>query len=157
MQHLDQTGQNYRKMAGVVKASYEVALLVAQNMKAHTIAELLVLTAQKYLSGIWLERKMLRSWIACHFRTTPQSAESEKYLLILLIKWQRGSKLQSLALLFTLRNRPTSLIVANYSFMPDTFKITMWKLNYWLAKSYLTQQEENIFSIFWINTSRKII
>jgi len=49
MQCLDQTGQNYRKMAGIVKASYEVALLVAQNMKAHTIAELLVLPAAKRL------------------------------------------------------------------------------------------------------------
>jgi len=34
-------------MAGIVKTSYEVALLVAQNMKAHTIAELLVLPAAK--------------------------------------------------------------------------------------------------------------
>ena len=49
MQRLDQTGQNYRKMAGIVKASYEVSLLVAQNMKAHTIAELLVLPAAKIL------------------------------------------------------------------------------------------------------------
>ena len=49
MQRLDQTGQNYRKMAGIVQASYEVALSVAQNMKAHTIAELLVLPAAKIL------------------------------------------------------------------------------------------------------------
>jgi len=49
MQRLDQTGQNYRKMAGIVKASYEVSLLVAQNMKAHIIAELLVLPAAKIL------------------------------------------------------------------------------------------------------------
>jgi len=36
-------------MAGILKASYEVSLLVAQNMKAHTIAESLVLTAAKLL------------------------------------------------------------------------------------------------------------
>ena len=46
-QRLDQTGQNYFKTAGIVKASYEVSLLVAQNMKAHTIAESLVLPAAK--------------------------------------------------------------------------------------------------------------
>jgi len=49
MQRLDQTGQDYRKMAGIVNASHEVALLVAQNMKAHTIGELLVLPAAKIL------------------------------------------------------------------------------------------------------------
>ena len=37
-QRLHQAGQNYQKMAGIVKASYEVSLLAAQNMKAHTIA-----------------------------------------------------------------------------------------------------------------------
>jgi len=31
MQRLDQTGQNYKKMAGIAKASYEVPLSVAQN------------------------------------------------------------------------------------------------------------------------------
>ena len=36
-QSLDQTGQNYQKMAGIIKASNEVFLLVAQNMKADTI------------------------------------------------------------------------------------------------------------------------
>ena len=36
-------------MAGIVKASYKVSLLVAQNMKAHTIAESLVLPAAKIL------------------------------------------------------------------------------------------------------------
>uniref|UniRef100_H2XQP6 HAT C-terminal dimerisation domain-containing protein n=1 Tax=Ciona intestinalis TaxID=7719 RepID=H2XQP6_CIOIN len=46
---LDQTGQNYQKMTGIVKASYEVSLLVAQNLKAHTIAETLILPAAKVL------------------------------------------------------------------------------------------------------------
>jgi len=36
-------------MAGIVKALYEVSLVVAQNMKAHTIAESLVLPAAKIL------------------------------------------------------------------------------------------------------------
>jgi len=49
MQRLDQTGQNYRKMAGIGKASYKVTLLVAQNMKAHTTPELRVLPAAKIL------------------------------------------------------------------------------------------------------------
>ena len=48
-QRLDQTGQFHQKKIGVVKASYEVSLLVAQNMKAHTIAESLVLSAAKTL------------------------------------------------------------------------------------------------------------
>ena len=50
-QRLDHTGRNYQKMAGIFKASYEVSLLVAQNMKAHTIAETLILPAAKVLSG----------------------------------------------------------------------------------------------------------
>uniref|UniRef100_UPI00358DF206 zinc finger BED domain-containing protein 5-like n=1 Tax=Myxine glutinosa TaxID=7769 RepID=UPI00358DF206 len=48
-QRLDKTGQFYQKGAGIVKASYEVALLVAKNMKAHTIAESLVMPAAKIL------------------------------------------------------------------------------------------------------------
>ena len=70
-QHLDQTGQNEQKMAGTVKASNEVYLLVVQNMKAHTTAELLVLTAAKIPFG----KKMLRSWIVCLFPMTLQSVE----------------------------------------------------------------------------------
>ena len=45
-QHLDQFHQT---KIGVVKASYEVSLLVDQNMKSHTIAESLVLPAAKTL------------------------------------------------------------------------------------------------------------
>ena len=48
-QRLDQTGQYHQKKVGIVKASYEVSLLVAQSMKAHTIAETLVLPAAKML------------------------------------------------------------------------------------------------------------
>lgn len=48
-QRIDKTGQIYQKVAGIVKASYEVALLVAKNMKAHTIAESLVMPAAKIL------------------------------------------------------------------------------------------------------------
>ena len=39
----------FQKKIGVVKASYEVSLLEAQNMKAHTIAESLFLPAVKTL------------------------------------------------------------------------------------------------------------
>jgi len=49
MQRLDQTGENYKKMAGIVKASYEVSLSVALNMKAHIRSESLVLPAAKRL------------------------------------------------------------------------------------------------------------
>ncbi|XP_068201647.1 zinc finger BED domain-containing protein 5-like [Palaemon carinicauda] len=48
-QSMDKTGQIYQKGAGIVKASYEVALLVAKNMKAHTIAESLIMPAAKIL------------------------------------------------------------------------------------------------------------
>ena len=48
-QRLDQTGQYHQKKVSIVKASYEISLLVAQNMKAHTIAETLVLPAAKTL------------------------------------------------------------------------------------------------------------
>ena len=46
-QRLDQTGRNYQKMAEIVKPSYEVSLLVIQNLKAHTIAETLILPVAK--------------------------------------------------------------------------------------------------------------
>jgi len=36
-QHLDRTGSIYQRKKGVVKASYEVILLAAKNMKARTI------------------------------------------------------------------------------------------------------------------------
>ena len=48
-QRLDQTGQSYQKSAGILYASYEVSLLIAKNMEAHTIAENLVLPAAKIL------------------------------------------------------------------------------------------------------------
>ena len=48
-QRLDKTGVIYQKKKGVAKASYEVALLVAKNMKAHTIGESLVMPAAKIL------------------------------------------------------------------------------------------------------------
>ena len=38
-QRLDKTGVIYQKKKGFVKASYQVTLLVAKNMKAHTIDE----------------------------------------------------------------------------------------------------------------------
>ena len=48
-QCLDQNGQSYQKSAGILHVSYEVSLLIAKNMKAHTIAENLVLLAAKIL------------------------------------------------------------------------------------------------------------
>ena len=38
-QRMDQTGQFYQKNARIVKASYEISLIVPQNKKDHTIAE----------------------------------------------------------------------------------------------------------------------
>ena len=40
-QRLNKTGVIYQKKKCVVKASYKIALLVAKNMKAHTIGEFL--------------------------------------------------------------------------------------------------------------------
>ena len=48
-QRLDQTGQSYQKSAGILHASYKVFLLIAKNIKAHIIAENLVLPAAKIL------------------------------------------------------------------------------------------------------------
>ena len=48
-QRLDKTGVIYQKKKGVAKTSYEVALLVAKNMKAHTIGESMVLLAANIL------------------------------------------------------------------------------------------------------------
>ncbi|XP_068229420.1 zinc finger BED domain-containing protein 5-like [Palaemon carinicauda] len=48
-QRMDKTGHIYQKGAGIMKASYAVALLVAKNMKAHTIAESLIMPAAKIL------------------------------------------------------------------------------------------------------------
>ena len=48
-QHMNHTGQFYRNNAGIMKASYEVSLLVAQNKKTRVITELLILTAAKVL------------------------------------------------------------------------------------------------------------
>ena len=72
---LDLTGQNYYKMAGIVKASYEVYLIVAQNTKTHTIAESLVLLAAKTLVRKLIEQKNAAKWIVCLFPMTLQSAD----------------------------------------------------------------------------------
>ena len=48
-QRLDKAGVIYQKKKGVVKASYEVALVVAKNIKAHTISESLLMPAAKIL------------------------------------------------------------------------------------------------------------
>ena len=48
-QRLDKTGTIYQRKKGVVKASYEVAFLIAKNMKAHTIGESLMMPAAKML------------------------------------------------------------------------------------------------------------
>ena len=46
---MDHTGQFHQNNAGIVKASYEACLLVAQNKKAHVIAKSLILPAAKIL------------------------------------------------------------------------------------------------------------
>nr|CAB3267853.1 zinc finger BED domain-containing protein 5-like [Phallusia mammillata] len=48
-QRIDKTGAVYQSSSGNVKASFEVSLLVAQNMNAHTIAESLIMPAAKIL------------------------------------------------------------------------------------------------------------
>ena len=48
-QHLDKSGVIYQKKKGVIKASFEVALLVAKSMKALAIGESLVMPAAKIL------------------------------------------------------------------------------------------------------------
>ena len=48
-QRMDKIGQIQQKGAEIVKATYEVAFLVAKQMKAHTIAESLVTPAAKIL------------------------------------------------------------------------------------------------------------
>ena len=50
-QRLDKSGVIYQKKKGVVKSSYEVALLVAKSMKALAIGESLVMPAAKILVG----------------------------------------------------------------------------------------------------------
>ena len=48
-QCLDKTGAIDQRKKGVVKATYEVAFLIAKNMKAHTIGESLIMPAAKIL------------------------------------------------------------------------------------------------------------
>ena len=55
-QRLDNTGTIYQRKKGIVKASYEVALL-----KAHTIGEHLIMPASKMLVKMYLGKKRLQS------------------------------------------------------------------------------------------------
>ena len=48
-QRLDKTEKQYQQSVGMVTASYEIALLVANNKKPHTIAEELIMPAAKVL------------------------------------------------------------------------------------------------------------
>ena len=79
-QRLDQTGQFHQKKIGVIKASYEVSL-VAQNMKAHTIAESLVLPAAKTLV-----RNLIGDEAAAKLDNVSLSNDTVKCRVILLIK-----------------------------------------------------------------------
>ena len=60
-QRLDQTGQSYQKSAGILRACYEVSLLIAKNIKAHTIAENLVVPAAKILVRNLIGEKKAKS------------------------------------------------------------------------------------------------
>ena len=60
-QRLNKSGVIYQKKKGVVKASSEVALLVAKSMKALAIGESLVMPAAKILVKNVLECRRLRS------------------------------------------------------------------------------------------------
>ena len=51
-QRLDKTGTIYQRKKGVVKASNEVAFLIAKNMKAHAIGESLIMSAAKMLENL---------------------------------------------------------------------------------------------------------
>ena len=48
-QRLDKTKKQYQQTVGIVTASYEIALVVANNKKPHTIAEELIMPATKVL------------------------------------------------------------------------------------------------------------
>ena len=60
-QRFDQTGQSYEKIAGILHASDEVSLLIAKNMKAHTIAENLVPPGANILVRNLIGEKRLKS------------------------------------------------------------------------------------------------
>ena len=47
---LDKIGTIYQRKKRVVKASYQVAFMIAKNMKAHTIGESLIMPAAKMLA-----------------------------------------------------------------------------------------------------------
>ena len=49
-QRLDKIGTIYQRKKGVVKASYEVSLLIAENMKTHTIEESLTIPVAMMLA-----------------------------------------------------------------------------------------------------------
>ena len=57
---MDHAGQFCRNNAGIAKTSYEVSFLVAQNNKAHVIAESLILPAAKILVRILIEESVAK-------------------------------------------------------------------------------------------------
>lgn len=59
-QRMDKTGQIYQKGARIVKASYEVAFLVAKSVKAHTIAVSLCERQRSWFSHVIGEEAVAR-------------------------------------------------------------------------------------------------
>ena len=72
-QRLDNTGTIYQRKKGIVKAFYEVALLLAKNMKAHTIGESLIMPAAKMLA-----KYLIREEGAAKFKSVSLSNNTVK-------------------------------------------------------------------------------
>ena len=129
-QHLNQTGQNFQKITEIVKACYEVSLLVAQNMKAHTIADSLVLLAAKILfRNLIREKDATKLYSVSLFNDTVNRRIKE---MSVDIASQVAASIRASTFGFAIQvdESTDATTSCNFSFMPDTHKGAMRKLNY---------------------------
>ena len=154
-QRLDQTGQSYQKSDGILHASYEVSLLIAKNMKAHTIAENLVLPAAKILVRNLIGEK-----------------EAEKLNFVSLFNDTVRRRIHDMS--DDISHQVTTAVRASkYGFamqLDESTDVTttvnclsmkendIVKTELLMSKKVcLVQQRANIFLTSWMNSSRKMI
>ena len=81
-QRMDHTGQFYQNNAGIVKASYELSFLLAQNKQAHNVAKSLILPGAKTFRNLIGEESLAKLDNVSLFNNTAKQRIEEMSVVI---------------------------------------------------------------------------